>query len=132
MQCRGKAGYLWLPLENPQTHSEGLAVKVRSRGHPSLPLCFFPLVHPPAPSPAVLITACVCVCVLVSAHLSARVFFSEGFFHACVLFIHPFVHSDIMNMCVYIWASLACLCVCVCVCEHIGPGQAPALLRASL
>lgn len=37
MQCGVKAGYLWFPLEYPQTHSQGLAVKVRGRGHPSLP-----------------------------------------------------------------------------------------------
>lgn len=73
MQRAVQAGCVCLPLENPQTCTEGLAVKVRGRGHPSLPPrlppclspslapCLIPPVHPPAPSPAVLITARACV-----------------------------------------------------------------------
>lgn len=76
-------------------HSEGLALKVRSRGHPSLRI---PLLLPP-PTPTCTLSSCshhirlFCVC---------RVFFCllrVCFLLHVHLFIHLFVQTNIMNMC---------------------------------
>lgn len=110
-------------------HSKGLAVKVRSREHPSLPLCFFPLVHPPAPSPAVLITVWMCVCVYVclffiSTHLSACVCLKGCFMRK---FVYSSFYAARHHECVFtygwmmffspacVWVAFRCTYACVCV-----------------
>lgn len=76
-------------------HCEGLALKVRSRGHPSLRI---PLLLPP-PTPACTLSSC-------SHHI--RLFCVRWVFFCLLrvcfllhvhLFIHLFVQTNIMNMC---------------------------------
>lgn len=76
-------------------HSEGLALKVRSRGHPSLRI---PLLLPP-PTPACTLSSC-------SHHI--RLFCVRGVFFllitsllsaSCALVYSSFVQTNIMNMC---------------------------------
>lgn len=87
MQRAVTAVCVWFSLENPQTHTEGLAVKVRGRGHPSLlpslpassPLCT--RLHP------LQLFSLQLVCVRVSR------FYSPHMPHACVsraCFMHAF------------------------------------------
>lgn len=131
-----------LPLENPQTCTGGLAVKVRGRGRPSLAPCFIDLTtqppnhphptpaHPPAPSPAVLITACdVHAAHFQSAHIPlgvrvARLFQACVFFPFAALSIHPVVIISSPALIDYI-------IFCVFSNSFCTPGRASVHFRAS-
>lgn len=89
MQRAVQAGCVCLPLENPQTCTEGLAVKVRGRGHPSLPPSPPPslplslprsLPHPPG-APACTLSSC--------SHYSSCVRVRHSFSVSA----HPSVHA---------------------------------------
>ena len=93
---------------------------------------------PPSPPPPPPLPPCAPACTLSScSHYSvsvcARLLFHlrsfvcpcvcvKGLFHACVIFIRPFLRSVIRNMsaCIYalgmVFLLLVCLCVCECVC----------------